>query len=232
MAIDKEPPAMGTDADEGVDSPSVPAPAMGATRTPANPRPSSLSVEELQAQLAVQAEETTQIRAALKKAREDDLRKKRRIEEFEAEEEKRKTEQLSESEKLSKRLAELEKATNEALAREQEAQSALRRQRIHREIEKEAERQGVDDPEIVPPLIEHYGFHADIEIDDGGKVVGVKDAMSKLLKAKPNLASGQGKRGTPPRDVNPRRPTGPGSAIDPNDRHRQEASASARYNQF
>jgi hypothetical protein len=231
MATETE-PAMGSTDDETV----TPAPVTGATKTRTTttttrqtPPP---SVEDLQAQLTEIAEENTRVKDALKKAREDDLRKKRRLEEFEAEDEKRKSEQLSEAEKLSKRMAELEKSARDAESREQQARTELRRQKVHREIERLAEKAGCDDPEIIPPLIESFGFAGEIEIGEDGKIVGVKDAIKKLLDTKPGLASGQAKRGTPARDTNPRRPAAPGTGQPQLDPHRQEALSSGRYNQF
>jgi hypothetical protein len=165
---------------------------------PARHKPLRSSLEELQAQLAEIAEENARVKDALKKAREDDLRKKRRLEEYEAEDEQQQIRAAlrgREAQQADGGTGEVRSGRSVPPSSRRGRNSAARRSTGR--SSGSLRRPAATIPEIIPPLIESFGFAGEIEIGEDGKIVGVKDAIKKLLDAKPGLASGQAKRGTP-----------------------------------
>jgi hypothetical protein len=145
-------------------------------------------------------------------------------EEYERAEEERKANQLSDAERLNKQ------AQDEA-RRRQEVESErdqLRREnlglRIARMVEREAIKTGFQYPEDVEKLIDRET----IEVDEDGKILGVKEAVKKLATERPGLLTTPSGGGSPAA-MNTRRPgdarTGPvPTTINPIDQARQDLS--------
>lgn len=177
------------------------------------------------------AAELERTRVALKKANSEAAERRRRLEELEAEQTKKAEAELSETEKLRKALAAHEAKARDAEALAARATADLQRSRVDHAIERFAAEAGFLYPETVPALIDRDA----IEVDEHGKVLGVRDAVNKLAKDKPGLLSAPGRGGTPVRDA-PRRGGGATAAQSPHDRVytpeeriRNEVAANARY---
>lgn len=125
---------------------------------------------------AVTAELET-VRKALKQANAESAQRRKRLEELEAEENKRKDAEKTELQKALDKAAELEAQ----LAKQTET---VKQTTIQHAVEITAAKLGFTDPGDALSLLDHSA----IKIGDNGKVDGVEDALKDLLKRKPYLA--------------------------------------------
>ncbi len=188
-------------ADELDDKVDDPAPTPATKTKPVEPTAEELSPEEVAAELAKARKALKAANAEAQKNRE--ARKK--LEELEEADRKRQEDALSEEEKRKARLAATEQKARDAEERAAKLERENWQLKIDREVEAEAQRQGIADPRLVAPLLRGLGGNG-IEIDpDSGKTLGVKAAVDKLLKDYPDLqTSGVARgRGTPSRMDSP-----------------------------
>lgn len=117
----------------------------------------------------------------------DDVKKK--AEELERQEKERKEAEMSEVEKLQTRLEELQAKANEAEETKSKTLEAANKRLIKSEFRLVAKELGVrkdalDDAFVLSDL-------SGVEVDEEGNVVGVKEALESLKKAKAYLFGGQ-----------------------------------------
>lgn len=113
-------------------------------------------------------------RAELKKIRSETAALRRRTKEAEAELEKLRTEQLSETEKA------IAEARNVA---RQEVLGEVNQRLVAAEIRAAAAKAAAIDPDDIVKLVDT----AQVAVDDQGDIVGVDEAVAELLEAKPHL---------------------------------------------
>jgi hypothetical protein len=119
----------------------------------------------------------------------------KRLKEIEDEAEQKRIDQLSEEEKFKVQLATAKQEAKEANDRAAKAEEARKRLVIDREIEHEAKELGVEDPTMLVPMIRGEGY-AGIDFDeDTNKAVGVKAAVTAMVKRFPGLVTGVVRRG-------------------------------------
>jgi chromosome segregation ATPase len=170
-------------------------------------------------------EELKRAREALKRTNRENADRRRRTEELERAEEERKNATLGETDRLKKERAEADRRAAEAERRAADADAKLVRQRIDLEVERLAARMGFLYPDIAAQLIER----GRVEIDeDSGKVVGVKEALERLVKERPGLVEASPRGGTPPRE-GPRRTAATGAREERGNPFEDDLRGSGKY---
>jgi chromosome segregation ATPase len=150
--------------------------------------------------------ELERTRKALKDANREAAERRRRLDELEAAEEDKKRAGLSEMERLKAERSDAAKKAAEAERKAEAAEAALIDERINAAVEREAVKQNFIYPDIAPSLIDRNRVSID---EETGRPAGIKEALERLLKEKPELAYAAPSGGTPPRD-GPRRLRGGG----------------------
>lgn len=225
-------------ADEHVDDPEgdppapAPAPKPKPAAKPDPADPDDLSPEDLAAELRKVRKALKESNAEAQKGREA----KRRLQELEDEKERLEQEKLSVDEKRERRLAELEAKAKEAEEKAAKLERDNLQMRFDNEVRGELKTQGVGMVEVCvkalrgDPAIEHD--------PDTGKVLGVKEAVSKLIKQNPELVTGMPRgQGTPRREPDPYRipardtgkPPGPGPVPDQSEIDRRALASELSY---
>jgi hypothetical protein len=125
----------------------------------------------------------------LRKFEQEAKKAQRRLRELEEAEEARKQAELSETDRLK---AEADKARQEA----EGLQKQLQQTRIRHAVELEAARLAFHDPDVAYSLADL----SSVEIDEAGKVTGVKEALAALSKARPYLIKTEEATGRVPGD--------------------------------
>lgn len=199
-------------------------PAGKAPSRPATEREVPEDPDELRAELE-------RSRAALAKVNRESAERRRRLEDLERAEEERTRAQMSETDRQKREREDAERRAREAEDRAREVETLLASERIDRAVERAAMELGFEYPQDVPKLIDRSRIDVD---EETGKILGVKEAVDKLLKERPALLSVRRGGGTPQRDAaGARRPTYPdGSHVTPEDRARQQLLASGRYHRM
>ncbi|HMF59211.1 MAG TPA: hypothetical protein VK595_02495, partial [Vicinamibacterales bacterium] len=113
----------------------------------------------------------------------------------------RKNASLSETERLKTENKAAATKAAEAERRATAAEERLVREQIDAAVEREAVKLGFEYPDITPQLIDRTRVEKD---EESGKIVGVKEALERLAKERPNLVAASPRGGTPPRE-GPRR---------------------------
>lgn len=188
--------------------------------------PPSREVPEDPDELRSELERT---RSALAKTNRESAERRRRLEDLERAEEERKTAQLSESDRVKRDREEAERRAKEAEQKADLLSAQLQAERIDRAVERAAFDLGFEYPQDVPKLIDRERIEVDQET---GKILGVKEAVDRLVKDRPALLSVRRGGGTPQRDgAGLRRPNyTPGDhTATPEDRARQQLLQSGRY---
>jgi len=148
------------------------------------------TIEELQKLLAERE-------SALKATRQESIKHRKRLEEFEAEQRKAEEAKLSELERTKKRLADLES--------ERESLTRSTQERIVRyEVQLAAARMNIVDPDAACKLLDL----SELEYDDTGQPTNVDKVLKKLIEDKPYLVKQEPAPGAPrthPGTTNPAR---------------------------
>jgi chromosome segregation ATPase len=150
--------------------------------------------------------ELERTRKALKDANKEAADRRRRLDELEAVEEDKRRAGLSEMERLKAERADAVKTAAEAERKAEDAEERLQRTIEDAAIEREATRMNFIYPDIAPSLVDRKRISRD---EETGRPAGIKEALERLLKDKPELAYAAPSGGTPPRD-GPRRLRGGG----------------------
>ena len=151
------------------------------------------TLDELRAEVESIRAEKNRTAEALKKSNADSERNRRRLKEIEDDEKAKRQAQLSEADRVKETSAEFERRATDAEGRMAAAVAEVARVKVDAAVEREAARAGFVYPEMVPSLIDRNR----VEIDEDGKVVGVKDAVERLAKDKPLLLNAPRAGGSP-----------------------------------
>jgi DNA repair exonuclease SbcCD ATPase subunit len=144
------------------------------TEAPAPQPPPTATVEELQAQIS-------RLEAAVKDANKEAEKRRKKLDELEAEKKTREDAQVSEADRLQKKLAEYER---------QAAQLAEENARVKMQhaIERVAAGMNFHSPDEAYLLADLSGVTLD---DESGKYAGIEDALKKLATERPHLLKSQ-----------------------------------------
>jgi hypothetical protein len=186
MAKDREPAETAEEEDR---------PATGSARTKDNKSAWSTAIDELPDDPEVLRREAKRLDEARRKAMREAADRRARIEELERAEQERQDATLSEAERARRDRELTERRLADAERRGTEAERRYRELQIDIEVERCAARMGFTYPDTVPRLINRDRLEFE---EDGGRVLGVKEAVENLAREKPDLLTRRG-GGTPPR---------------------------------
>jgi len=146
-------------------------------------------------------EYVSRIKKQLSVVQRENNERKRRQDDIDRQEEERKNATLGESERLKKEAKDAANKATEAERRATAAEERLVKEQIDAAVEREAVKLGFEYPDITPQLIDRTRVEKD---EETGKITGVKEALERLAKERPNLVAASPRGGTPPRE-GPRR---------------------------
>lgn len=168
-----------------------------------------------------------EMKLALTKANKLTTEKRLRLEELERKEEEQANAKLSDDEKTKQSLRLAEQRAAEAERRAKESEERMLRNEINLAVEREAGKLLFEYPEIAPQLIDRSLVEKD---EVSGRIVGVKEALERLIKDKPGLVLSAPRGGTPPRE-GPRRqgPNGRQPQETPADQFENDLRGTGKY---
>lgn len=139
------------------------------------PAPATVTVEDLQAQIA-------KMEKALKDANKEAATKRKRLDELEQAEQERAKASMSEMDRLKAQIAENQKFLADAKAAQEKAQAEATQARIKSAVVSVAATMGFQDPEDAYALIDRQAVTV-----DGDKISGVSESLAALAKRKPYM---------------------------------------------
>lgn len=161
------------------------------------------SPEELRA-------EAERLRKQLKETNRKAAADRKRLEEVDREKREKEESKLSETARMRRRLDESEASLRELRDENEKLRVELQNQRIDREIERAAIGQ-FEYPQAAARLVDRDRISVDPET---GKIAGVKDALDRVLKDYPGMATAR-RGGGSPAAMRTRRPGAGDGAADP-----------------
>jgi hypothetical protein len=202
---------MSDENDEKDGDPPVPTPTPAPKAQPNADDIEAMSEDELREHLRKARKSLKQTNAEAAAGREA----KRKLQEIEDEQERKRLSEVPEVERQKKRIADLERAAQEHADKTAEAERRLREVRQDREVEEEAQKQGVPKPRAVAEMLRGRRNNG-IDYDESSdRFLGVKEAVKKVIAEYGDLLLGPAPRrniGTPPRE---QPGSGRGSQVDP-----------------
>jgi predicted secreted protein len=182
--------------------------------------------EELPDDAEALKDEVRRMRDALKKTNKENADRRRRMEELEQAETARQNATLGETDRLKKEAKDAATKAAEADRRAIAAEERLIKEQIDAAVEREAFKMGWEYPDIAPSLIDRSRVEKD---EETGKITGVKEALERVVKEKPNLVQAAPRGGTPSREGPRRTNTNSGTRETPEESAVSHLRASGKY---
>lgn len=180
----------------GASSASAPSP------TPAPAKPRRVDVDELPDDPVALKEHLRRERERNAQLGRENAERRHREQEHEREQERLRRDSLSESDRLKHDAAAASRRAEDEERRRLAAEEKFSQSQIDIAVERQARDAGFLYPDLVPRLIDRHRIEVE---EETGEILGVKDAVAKLAKEKPDLLNARRGGGTPPRDNDYRR---------------------------